>query len=51
MNAGQLKAKGYVICSGIYDLWKPFEMNAEQDGSRTPVIDPTRRISGLRPEW
>ena len=44
MNAAdKLKAKGYVICSGIYDLWKPFEMNAEQGWFKDGlVIDPTR---------
>lgn len=42
--AADLKAKGYGICSGIEDIWMPFERNSEQgwikDGDI--VIDPKR---------
>lgn len=39
--AAELKAKGYAICSGVYDLWQPFEMSAEQGWGPPddPVID------------
>ncbi|MDI9514599.1 MAG: ABC transporter substrate-binding protein [Bacillota bacterium] len=42
--AAELKAKGYGICSGAGDIWKPIEMSSEQgwfkDGQL--VIDPAR---------
>jgi len=42
--AAELKKKGYAICSGVYDLWQPFEMSAEQGWGPAddPVIDPKR---------
>lgn len=42
--AAELKAKGYRICSGVTDIWKPIEMSSKQgwlrDGQQ--VIDPAR---------
>ncbi|MGI6623781.1 MAG: extracellular solute-binding protein [Acetivibrionales bacterium] len=42
--AAELKAKGYSICSGVLDIWKPIEMSSEQGWFRDGqlVIDPAR---------
>ena len=33
--AAELKAKGYGICSGAGDIWKPIEMSSGRDGLKT----------------